>query len=182
MALDVPSPSDAMKNESTENSPPSSIPIESRKWNSHFSFARIASARPPIFQQALGTFHRLFLLGTVVVWKEHRAVFEASGYSYRRLREEALLVFSEWNRPCRVSATRILGLAAGVVQDVERSGPGTQSWASKRRWRTFRGLRRFRTLRGRPGARACFPASPRTPLRAPAVPSSAVPSFAARTL
>jgi 1,2-phenylacetyl-CoA epoxidase catalytic subunit len=70
---------------------------------SHLKFqasmlARIASARPAAFQRALGEIHRLFLLGTIlVVWIEHRAVFEAAGYGFRRFKKETLLEFIEWN-------------------------------------------------------------------------------------
>jgi hypothetical protein len=60
--------------------------------------ARIASARPATLQRALGELHRLFLLGTIlIVWIEHRAVFEAAGYGFGRFKKEALLEFTEWN-------------------------------------------------------------------------------------
>ena len=60
--------------------------------------ARVTSARPPAFQHALSAMHRLFLLGTMlVVWSEHRPVFEAAGYNLRRFRNETLMEFSEWN-------------------------------------------------------------------------------------
>jgi 1,2-phenylacetyl-CoA epoxidase catalytic subunit len=61
--------------------------------------ARVASARPAVFQRALGELHRLFLLGTIlVVWIEHRAVFEAAGYSFGRFKNETLFEFSDWSR------------------------------------------------------------------------------------
>jgi hypothetical protein len=71
---------------------------------SHLKFqasmlARVASSRPPAFQRALGELHRLFLLGTIlVVWIQHRAVFEAAGYDFRKLRDETLCQFSDWSR------------------------------------------------------------------------------------
>ena len=58
-----------------------------------------AAARPPVFQRALGELHRFFLLGTIlVVWIEHRAVFEAASYNFSKLRDEALCQFSDWSR------------------------------------------------------------------------------------
>ena len=42
--------------------------------------ARVAPARPAAVHGSLSELHRLFLLGTIlVVWIEHRAVFEAAG-------------------------------------------------------------------------------------------------------
>jgi hypothetical protein len=59
--------------------------------------ARVASHRKAITRLALRKMHRRFLLGTVaLVWLEHRGVFEAAGYDFRRLRDEALFEFSEW--------------------------------------------------------------------------------------
>ena len=71
---------------------------------SHLKFqasmlARVASSRPPGFQRALGELHRLFLLGTIlVVWIEHRAVFEAAGYNFRKFQGDTLAEFAEWSR------------------------------------------------------------------------------------
>jgi len=60
--------------------------------------ARISASRPPALRRALGELHRLFLRGTArVVWKEHRAVFEAAGYSLRKFREETLAEFLGWS-------------------------------------------------------------------------------------
>ena len=60
--------------------------------------ARVTSARPTAFQRTLSELHRLFLLGTIlVVWIEHRAAFEAAGYSFRRFKNETLVEFSDWN-------------------------------------------------------------------------------------
>jgi hypothetical protein len=70
---------------------------------SHLKFqasmlARVASARSAAFQNALAELHRLFLLGTiVVVWREHRHVFRAAGYDFRRFKKETCLEFAEWN-------------------------------------------------------------------------------------
>jgi hypothetical protein len=59
--------------------------------------ARVAPARPAALRRALSELHRLFLLGTIlVVWIEHRVVFEGSGYSFRRFKNETLLEFSDW--------------------------------------------------------------------------------------
>jgi rubrerythrin len=59
--------------------------------------ARVAPARPAAVQRTLSELHRLFLLGTIlVVWIEHRAVFEATGYRFRRFKKETLLETSDW--------------------------------------------------------------------------------------
>lgn len=58
---------------------------------------RISAKRSAEWQQALGKVHRQFLQGTIaLVWMEHRGVFEAAGYDFRRFREETLLEFGEW--------------------------------------------------------------------------------------
>jgi hypothetical protein len=60
--------------------------------------ARVASARPAALRRTFGELHRLFLTGTIlIVWIEHRPVFEAAGYSFRRFKDETLLEFSDWN-------------------------------------------------------------------------------------
>jgi hypothetical protein len=60
--------------------------------------ARVACKRSPIFQRFLGGLHWLFLLGTmVVVWVEHRPVFETVGYDFNRFQNETLLEFVDWN-------------------------------------------------------------------------------------
>jgi hypothetical protein len=69
--------------------------------------ARIALGRPPAIQRALGELHRLFLLGTIfVVWMEHRAVFQAAGYDFRRFMDETLLEFSDWKAARRAWSER----------------------------------------------------------------------------
>ena len=61
--------------------------------------ARVASKRASISQFVLRGLHWFFLLGTLcVVWVEHRPVFEAGGYDFKRLRNETLLEFSGWNQ------------------------------------------------------------------------------------
>lgn len=70
---------------------------------SHLKFqasmlARVASARPALFQRAVSETHRHFLLGTIlVVWMEHRGVFEAAGYGFRKFKNETLREFADWN-------------------------------------------------------------------------------------
>ncbi len=60
--------------------------------------ARVASTKLRAFQNALSNLHRLFLLGTVlVVWRGHRGVFEAAGYTFRRFESETLAEFLAWN-------------------------------------------------------------------------------------
>jgi 1,2-phenylacetyl-CoA epoxidase catalytic subunit len=60
--------------------------------------ARVGSKRPLSFQRALGELHRAFLSGTLlVVWIEHRPVFEAAGYGFLKFKKEALSEFSDWN-------------------------------------------------------------------------------------
>jgi hypothetical protein len=79
---------------------------------SHLKFqasmlARVASGRLPAMQRALGKLHRLFLLGTIfVVWMEHRAVFAAASYNFRRFRNEALLEYSDWTAARRAGMER----------------------------------------------------------------------------
>ena len=69
--------------------------------------ARVTSTRPAVLQRALGELHRLFLLGTIfLVWIEHRAVFVAAGYSFRRFKSETLLQFFDWNVERRLCIER----------------------------------------------------------------------------
>jgi hypothetical protein len=63
-----------------------------------FMLVHVSVERSAPLRRTLGELHRLFLLGTiVVVWIEHRAVFEAAGYNFRRFKNETLLEFSDWN-------------------------------------------------------------------------------------
>jgi hypothetical protein len=70
---------------------------------SHLKFqasmlARVAAARPATLRRTVSELQRLFLLGTMlVVWIEHRAVFEAAGCNFGRFKKETLLEFSDWN-------------------------------------------------------------------------------------
>ncbi|MGA9882622.1 MAG: ferritin-like domain-containing protein [Candidatus Acidiferrales bacterium] len=58
---------------------------------------RVSSRRSPGMQRAAAKLHRQFMRGTIaLVWIEHRAVFEAAGYDFRRFRGETLFEFSEW--------------------------------------------------------------------------------------
>jgi hypothetical protein len=58
---------------------------------------RISSKRSSEWQRAAGKLHGQFLLGTIaLVWMEHRTVFQAAGYDFRRFREETLSEFGEW--------------------------------------------------------------------------------------
>jgi 1,2-phenylacetyl-CoA epoxidase catalytic subunit len=59
--------------------------------------ARVASTRPLALQRALAGLHQLFLMGTaLVVWIEHRPVFEAAGFGFRRFKNELILEFPDW--------------------------------------------------------------------------------------
>jgi hypothetical protein len=93
--------------------------------------ARVASARPAAFHRALRELHRFFLLGTIlVVWIEHRAVFEAAGYNFRRFKNETLLEFSEWSNTRR---DWIMRAAAWERQSPDWRGANRQSgdWRSR---------------------------------------------------
>jgi hypothetical protein len=59
---------------------------------------RISAKRSAEWQRASGKLHRQFLQGTIaLVWMEHRSVFKAAGYNFRRFREETLFEFGEWH-------------------------------------------------------------------------------------
>jgi hypothetical protein len=86
--------------------------------------ARISSARPAAFQGALKELHRLFLWGTLlVVWSEHRAVFEAAGYSFLRFKNETLDEFSDWSHSRLTWATRTVTRRKPIVDNFERAEP-----------------------------------------------------------
>jgi hypothetical protein len=97
--------------------------------SSHLKFqasmlARVASARSAIFQQALREVHLHFLLGTIlVVWIEHRTVFEAAGYGFRRFKNETLLEFSNWNTARSVWMKQAAHLQKLVIEDLGRVEP-----------------------------------------------------------
>jgi len=98
---------------------------------SHLKFqasmlGRVSSARPAALRRALGELHRMFLLGTmIVVWVEHRPVFEAAGYDFRRFKNETLLEFSDW----RAAGNCLLKQAAAhqktMIKNFGRAEPET---------------------------------------------------------
>ena len=68
---------------------------------------RVASARPLAIQHAISMLHRLFLLGTImVVWIEHRPVFEGADYSFRKFQDETLGEFLNWRHSRWTRAVR----------------------------------------------------------------------------
>jgi hypothetical protein len=93
---------------------------------SHLKFqasmlARAAIARQATFQGAPRALHRLFLLATIlVVWIEHRSVFEAAGYSFRRFKREALLEFSDWNAARTVLLQQATARRKPVIENLGR--------------------------------------------------------------
>jgi hypothetical protein len=70
---------------------------------SHLKFqasmlARLGCVRPGALRRGLNALRWFFLLGTVlVVWIEHRSVFEAAGYGFRRFMNETFHEFSDWS-------------------------------------------------------------------------------------
>ena len=69
--------------------------------------ARVASKRLSIWQRVFDGLHWFFLLGTImVVWIEHRPVFEAGGYDFKRFKNETLLEFFDWNNSRQSLAAR----------------------------------------------------------------------------
>ena len=78
--------------------------------------ARIAASRPPVLRRAMSELHRLFLLGTVlIVWQEHRSVFMAADYDFRRLKDETMSEYSVWRR-----------LRASLMKKTVRAQPVTR--------------------------------------------------------
>jgi hypothetical protein len=60
--------------------------------------ARVAGTRGRARQRIVTELHKLLLIGTLpVVWKGHRAVFEAAGYDFSRFQKETLSEFSDWS-------------------------------------------------------------------------------------
>jgi hypothetical protein len=98
---------------------------------SHLKFqasmlARAVSARPATLRRTLRELHRLFLLGTIlVVWAEHRAVFEAAGYRFRRFKDETLLEFSDWNSARSASMIQDAALQKSKIKNLGRVEPET---------------------------------------------------------
>jgi hypothetical protein len=61
-----------------------------------FTFRLFQSERPPILRCLTWIANRTLLAGaTAVLWREHRAVFRAAGYSRKRLADEAARWFAE---------------------------------------------------------------------------------------
>jgi hypothetical protein len=82
---------------------------------------RVGSHRNPAMQQATGKLHRQFLQGTIaLVWLEHRGVFEAACYDFRRFRDETLFEFTEWENSRQELARtyRVRNEGAGKLQAV----------------------------------------------------------------
>jgi hypothetical protein len=58
-----------------------------------FTFERFGSRRPAVLRGVVRAWHRWFLMATtLLVWKEHRLVFRAGGYSLARLWSHSLEV------------------------------------------------------------------------------------------
>jgi 1,2-phenylacetyl-CoA epoxidase catalytic subunit len=86
--------------------------------------ARVASRRPTAPQRALAGLHRLFLLGTIlVVWIEHRSVFEAAGYKFRRFKNETLLEFSDWSAARTALMKQTATHQKSMIKTFERAEP-----------------------------------------------------------
>ncbi len=82
---------------------------------------RVSSRRSPATQRATAKLHRQFMRGTIaLVWIEHRRVFEAAGYDFRRFKEETLLEFSNWQN-LRPQCVRMH--AFGVTNKVRLQAP-----------------------------------------------------------
>ncbi len=61
-----------------------------------FTFRLFQRERPPILRRLTWIANRILLSGaTAVLWREHRGVFHASGYSRKRLADEAARWFAE---------------------------------------------------------------------------------------
>jgi 1,2-phenylacetyl-CoA epoxidase catalytic subunit len=58
---------------------------------------RIGNGRTAVLQRTFDAAHRFFFLGTLlVVWREHRGVFELAGYNFWKFQEEAISEYSKW--------------------------------------------------------------------------------------
>jgi hypothetical protein len=61
-----------------------------------FTFRLFESERPPVLKYVTSAANRTLLAGaTAVLWREHRAVFRAAGYTRKRLAGEAARWFAE---------------------------------------------------------------------------------------
>jgi len=86
--------------------------------------ARIGSGRAPMLQRAMTELHRIFLLGTVVVvWIEHRAVFEAADYDFQRFRRETVKEFLDWAAVRRTLMNQAVA-KQNATKALERAEPG----------------------------------------------------------
>jgi len=85
--------------------------------------ARLTAKRGRMFDRVRHELHRFFLFGTMaVVWFEHRAVFEAAGYDFRRFVHETFFEFAEWD-----ASRRTLALQFAAAQ--ERVTRLTKAWS-----------------------------------------------------
>jgi hypothetical protein len=63
---------------------------------------RLASGRVTLLVNIFARIHRLFLILTAcIVWREHRSVFKAAGYSFGRLLRHLLLEYAALDRASR---------------------------------------------------------------------------------
>jgi len=84
--------------------------------------ARLSSTRSPVWQRAISGLHMFFLLGTIaVVLAGHHPVFEASGYDFRRFKEETLREFREWEILRRTSVAGALVRPKPAVSRLEQA-------------------------------------------------------------
>jgi hypothetical protein len=90
--------------------------------------ARLTAQRRRVFDRVRDHLHRFFLLSTmVVVWFEHRAVFQAAGYGFRRLQEETLFEFTEWDSARRTLALQFAAPGAHALRLPEEWSPAEVS-------------------------------------------------------
>lgn len=61
-----------------------------------FTFRLFRGARSAVFERCVWSANRIFLGGTIaVLWREHKPVFRAAGYTQSQLRAEAMRWFAE---------------------------------------------------------------------------------------
>lgn len=90
--------------------------------------ARLTAKRRSVFNRVRSALHRFFLIGTiVVVWFEHRAVFRAAGYGFRRLKEETLFEFTEWDAARRTLALQFAAPGMHATRLPEARSPAEVS-------------------------------------------------------
>ena len=85
--------------------------------------ARVFASRGQFLQRATCALHRLFLEGTIlVVWIEHREVFNRALYDFRRFKNETRKEFADWN-VCRLAVlNQLRGVPAVSQEKVRASG------------------------------------------------------------